>query len=263
MELIVRRDLLLDHARAAVDACDLAQHWGLSPAVRAHYALAVAGLCTSDATPADLNALVINYHLDHEVIEVLRNAAHSEHEPAWRVWMGQVVAILRAEGMAWSNDPTVDVEDLAQIARAEVVRALASYRYRSRASVWLYSVVARCIAKYIRDSRAQKRAQRPDSLYRQDGEVLPIVDERTEQPEAAARARLLLARIRAVLAAHPDGRLAAMFHLWAVEDRQVAEIGEHFGLHPSRVRALLKQAREALQQDDTIRDWNADDDTAP
>jgi RNA polymerase sigma factor (sigma-70 family) len=174
----------------------------------------------------------------------------------WTSWMAQVLLILRKAGLDWSSDMLFDGEDLAQIARIELVRAIASFHYASRFSTWAHQVIVRSVQRAIRDRQALKRAIRPASL-----DQLPHVDASigdAEHPESAAAARVLAERIAAVLEEQADQRLARIFHLWAVADLRVEEIGKIVHLHPSRVRALLLQARQILRDAPEIQSWRED-----
>jgi len=109
------------------------------------------------------------------------------------------------------------------------------------------------VRRHIRDSRAKKRAQRPDSL-----DALPDLDVvacANDEPEQQALHNILIGQISAVLIQGGDDRLAFIFHLWANDDRPAEEIGKLVHLHPSRVRALLVQARTILQQHPVILSW--------
>ena len=176
--------------------------------------------------------------------------------------MGQVLAILRRAGLDWSDDQAIDIDDLAQVARMGLFKALPRYRYASRFSTWAYQVIIQCAQRYIRDLHAQKRAGRPQSL-----DQLPPVDTPIpppEQPEHIVDAHMLMAHIDSVLATQPDPRLPAIFRLWAEEDQRVVTIGQHIQLSPSRVRALLHEIRVLLQQDPILQVWltNSDEHSA-
>jgi RNA polymerase sigma factor (sigma-70 family) len=209
-----------------------------------------------DCADDQLRKIIINYHADHALVEALRDRQHHRHEVVWTSWIAQVLPILRRAGLDWSSDLLFDSEDLAQIARAELVRAITSYHYASRFSTWAHQVIVQSVQRAIRDRHALKRAIRPDSL-----DQLPRVDASigdAEHPESAAAARVLAERIAAVLEEQADQRLAQIFHLWAVADLRVEEIGKIVHLHPSRVRALLLQARQILRDAPEIQSWRED-----
>lgn len=243
---------------AVIRERNAALRWRLDDETVQQYAQNLAAHISDHTTDDMLSDMAVNYRLDHGVVAALRAHAHPEHEAQWAQWMQQVLVVLRSAGLHWADDPAISEDDLAQIARAELVRALPAYRYQSRFSTWAYGVVVQIVKRYLRDRRALKRAARPESLDTVAESALPAG---LGQAEAAAQSASLLAAINAVLGEHPDGRLRQIFHLWAVEDRRVAEIGALIHLHPSRVRALLALARTLLSEHPDIRAWRAPEDS--
>jgi RNA polymerase sigma factor (sigma-70 family) len=228
--------------------------WGLSSEEQQTYRDQLCTHLPDACTDPKLRAMIICYHQDHVLVQALHDSRHPAYDEAWQMWMTQVVAILKRAGLAWSSDAAVDLDDLVQIARVELVRSIASFQYQSRFSTWAYRVVVQSVQRYIRDSQALKRAVHPDSL-----EHLPEHDApgyRGDYLEAHVDGCLLLERIMAFLAAQPDTRLARIFHLWAVNDHSTEEIGRLVQLSPARTRALLAQARALLRAHPDIGQWN-------
>lgn len=242
----------LDQCRRLIAACDREQGWALDSAALERYVAAVAPLL--EGLPAERwPAAAANFHADHATVAALRDAGSPGHARAWERWSSQALGFLRSAGLDWSSDGAVGAEDMVQIALAALAQALPSYRYHSRFSSWAYSVVVRSAQRQLRAARAQRRSAAVASLEAVEEGALPAGP--ADAQEQAARASLLAERVRLVLAAHPDRRLAAIFHLWAAEERTSAEIGALVGLHESRVRALLKLARELLRASPEIRAW--------
>lgn len=227
--------------------------WRLSADECATYCAALAGLIEHTCLDARLRQAIVCYHLDHALVEALADRLHHQHDPSWAAWMERVLAILRGAGLAWSDDAAIGADDLAQVARAELARALPGFRYGSRFSTWSHQVIVRSVRRYLRDLRAHKRAARPASLDRSCAPE-PPVDSR-EHPEALADARVLAALIDSILAEQPDKRLAEIFRLWAHADLQVEEIGRRVRLSQSQVRLLLGRIREVLRNDPSISEW--------
>lgn len=242
---------------AAVAVCDSQLGWHLDEANRQAYAASLASLVSWDLSDERLQEIIVNYHADHALVAALRDATHHGHEEAWRGWMERVMAVVRANGFAWSSDSAIGSDDLGQIAYIELVRALPSYRYQSRFSTWAYKVVVQSMKRHLRFSRAGKRAERPDSLNR-----LPEADAPLDSMELDSEplGRLLQERIAAILARQPDQRLTTIFHLWAVQDTHIDDIGSIVQLHPSRVRALLLQIRQLLRGHPELRAWRKAED---
>ena len=248
------RDLLA-RCQATVLTCDTELGWGLSAAACRRYAVALCGLLTEGAPDKLVRDVAVNYHADHALVEALCNTEEPRHYEAWREWMGRALGVLRAKGFGRSEHTLLDAEDLSQVAYAALVRSLPSYRFRSRFSSWAFRVIVQSAQNELRGTRARKRATHPSSL-----DVLAEHDHPADPrsyDEERAQAQLLSGLVRSVFAAHPDERLGRVFHLWAVEDQRVAEIGERLRLNPSRVRALLREARALLQDNNAIRQWRA------
>lgn len=233
-----------------------ANGWNLSEEEQQQYATEVVYFVAEDCQESLLRQIITYYHADHAMVEQLRTLDHPQHNAEWTAWVGRVVGIIRQAGFAWSNDPAVDPEDLAQIAQVELVRSISSFTYQSRLSTWIYRVVVRSLQRFVRDSKASKRNTRPASLDRAADLDAPLSE--ADQPESQASANVLAERTLAILAEH-NPRLALIFRLWAIHDRRIDEIAEVVRLHPSRVRALLKQARTILLAHPDMQGWRPDD----
>jgi RNA polymerase sigma factor (sigma-70 family) len=229
---------------------------GLNVEAQWEYSASLPQYLPENCSDSQLRAVALHYHLDHTLVQALLQREHAVHDAAWHLWMSQVMPILRHAGLAWSDDSAIDLEDLAQVARAELVQALPSFRYASRFSTWAYQVIVQSTQRYIRDRRALKRAGHPDSLERLEAEEQPVID--TERPDAEAEARVLAALIDSILGAQPDQRFTAIFRLWAQHDMRVEEIGQRVRLSPSQVRVLLKRIRQLLRQHPAITTWEDD-----
>lgn len=232
-----------------------ANGWNLREEEQQQYATEIVHFVAEDYQEPMLRQIITNYHADHEAVEQLRTLDHPQHDAGWTTWMGRVTGIIRQAGFGWSNDPAVDPEDLAQIAQVELIRSISSFTYHSRLSTWSYRVVVRSIQRFVRDSKAGKRGTRPDSLDHAADLDAPLSE--ADQPETQAAANVLAERTLAILAAH-NPRLALIFRLWAIHDQRIDEIAEVVRLHPSRVRALLKQARTILLAHRDMQGWRPD-----
>lgn len=242
----------LDLCHDLITRCNAQHGWSLDDSALARYTAAVMPLLTG--LPEERWPVVIaNYHADHDQVATLQDANHAAYEDAWTHWCAQVIGMLRRSGRGWSQTGAVEFDDLAQIGRVALIVALPTYRYRSRLSTWAFSVVDRAVRDHLRAANARRRsgATAPLDKAAQMGSVV----DPGASPEQVARGQLLAEHVAALLRMHPDERLARIFHLWAVEDQTSAGIGEMVNLHESRVRALLKFARERLREDPTIRNW--------
>jgi RNA polymerase sigma factor (sigma-70 family) len=238
---------------AMIAIVDKELNWGLDEAKRQEYAANIQTLVPAAYPDLLLRKLIENYHKDYKLVQTLLDCNDPEHDAAWLKWSTSVLAILRQAGLGWSGDTASDTDDLVQVALAQLVRALPSFRYTSRFSTWAYSVITQSIRRYIRDQQASKRAGRPLSL-----EQHPEIDtlhSAEDQPEQEVAASALAELIEAALAGQPDARLARIFELWVRADMRPEEIGQDVQLSSSRVRVLLAQAREALRRHHSILAW--------
>ncbi len=234
---------------------DATEGWRLTAQQRERYATELAAIGSPDLALPTLRQIALNYHRDQRIVTALRNPQSPEYSVRWERWIDQVQSILQHQGLNWSTDVAVDIEDLTQIALLALQRALAGYAYRSKFSVWTYSVVVQTIWRYFRDSRRLRRAVRPESLDHLTALDPDLGGITADDVEEYAQTRALYAQIQGVLAAQPDRRLRYIFHLAYIEDRRLIDIGEHVQLPPAQVRTLLRQARRVLNGDPTIQAW--------
>ena len=168
--------------------------------------------------------------------------------------MNHTIGILHYRGLAWSQDVMLNEHDLVQVAQAELAIAIDSFSYASRFKTWAYRVIIWSVQRKLRDLKARKRGESPAYIDQSTGMDVPV--DESMQPDSIVSARLLAEQVDAILAAQPDKRLETIFRLWAHEERSVREIGALIHLHPSRVRVLLKQARQILQSHPSIQLWH-------
>ena len=248
-----RQSDLAARCALVVAMLDDEQAWQLGAAERHAYTSALARLVPGSATADQLRQVALYYHLDHRQVQALAHTADAHHHEAWRAWVAQVLPILHHAGLAQTDDAAIDADDLAQVARAALARALPNFRYASRFSTWSRQVVVQSIQRYLRDMRALKRAARPLSLDHDARFDAPL--DAAAHPETLAHARLLADLIEAVLREQPDARLALIFRLWAIDDLRVEEIGRRIRLSQPQVRSLLQRCREMLRHDPRISTW--------
>jgi RNA polymerase sigma factor (sigma-70 family) len=216
-------------------------------------------------SPADpeLRRMVITYHYDHAVVEILRDQANPRYEAAWSQWSVKVIQIIQHQGFSTPGDAMADLPDLAQTALEELIRALPTFRYSSRFTTWAYAVISRRALRYLRDRNAAKRNGKAESLelrHELDPTLDPVLGA-AESPEAQSEAQILSSLIYALLDKHGDPRMGKMFHMWAIEDQRLTEIAQHMGLSLPRVSGLIDQICHLLRQEPAILAWI--NDTAP
>jgi RNA polymerase sigma factor (sigma-70 family) len=227
--------------------------WELSADDCERYSTALASYLPQGATPDQVQRTCRHYHEDHQLFVALSDTANPEANQIWAQWLDQARAILAAHGFTRLHDGSVDLHDLAQMAITELVRALPTFRFQSSLKTWAYQVIVNTARRWLRDQRAKKRPQQCASL-----EQLPAWDQplpEGEQPEALVNQLQVVALVRAILADADDTRLVRIFFLRHLHDRSAEEIGQLFALHPSRVRALLQQARTLLAQHSELQRW--------
>lgn len=238
---------------AMVAVLDAELGWQLDVENQHTYAHRLAALLPAHCSDMQLRTAIMCYHRDHGLVAALTDRLHAGHDDSWRLWMEQVMLILRHTGLSWSSDAALDIEDLAQIARAELARALPNYRYGSRFSTWAYQVIANSVRVALRAAQAQKRDGQPIQL--DETVVQQVTLEPSHQPEVIAHGHVLAAQIDAILVGQPDARLAEIFRLWAYNDLRIEEIGKRVQLSDSQVRVLLKRIRAILQSNPSVSAW--------
>lgn len=232
------------------------QDWGLNQEEERRYLTTILRLVSVDSTDSQIMRTFKNYHLDHAQIDELSNHRHPNHNEAWSALQEIIMGALRHSGLSWTRDPAYDVKDLVQMAYLEVSHSLPSFRYASRATTWIYQICVQRIRRFLRDQHAEKRRGSPDSL--EDMGEPPALISEYEHPDTEAETRAFHELIIEILSRQPDPRLARIFRLWLIEDMRIEDIGKQVDLAPSRIRALLAQARKILQSDPRIRSWYKD-----
>jgi RNA polymerase sigma factor (sigma-70 family) len=243
----------LSRCAAILAALNLELGWHLDADQQRAYVATLAGHLTGTPSDATLRTLIEYFHADHELVRALRDSVDPQHDAAWAAWSLHAVRIAQRHAFGAADDPLADGDDLAQLALQELAHALPSYRYASRFSTWAYTVIARRVQRYVRDSRASKRAGRPTSLDDQRIASRLAID--AGIVEAPAEANALLDLILDVLSREADQRLARIFYLWVVEEKRLIQIGQRVHLSPGRISILIEQAYQILQRSPAILAW--------
>lgn len=236
-----------------VAALDAAGGWGLDAERLRSYVTAIAPLIPESCPEPVLRSLVTAYHHDHRLVAALRDPADPSHESAWGIWAGQSRRVIGRAVSYHADDPTIALDDLAQVALGAIAESLPSYRFGSRFSTWAYSVIAHSARHHLRDLHAAKRAGRPLSLEQQVGIDAAAPDH--SSPEELAAAAALEQLVESLLQKADDQRLAEIFRLWARADMRLIDIGARMQLSASRVSVLLTTARRRLREHPEIQAW--------
>lgn len=245
------RDEALARCTVIIANLDAANRWGLTPTQQQSYALALSTWTASD--DAGLRRQVEYYHADHQLVGALRHADDPAHHAAWTRWSTQAVQIAWQQLGGSADDPVHSAADLAQLALEELAQSLADYHYASSFATWAYIVIARRVRRALRDAQTARRSGTVASLdaLQDNAPTLSAAD----AVEAPVDAGALLDLAITILQQEPDQRLAAIFQLWASEDRRLVEIGQQLHLSTGRVSILLERARLLLQQHPAMLAW--------
>jgi len=244
------RESLSDRCRSCVIDLDQRYGWGLTSEQVDTYVVQLLRHVPAHSLEAQMEQIVSYFHADHGRVAALSDQHSLEHRDAWAWVEYEIARVAKIKGLNWSRDRIVEMSDLVQTVVAEVVRSLGDYRFESSLRTWLHGVTVRRLRRFHRDSSAAKRT----------GQIEPIdaaADQAQEwaQSEQPIMASLLAAEITRVLSITGDKRYARIFLMRTVGDMSSDEIGQRLRLHPSRVRALLKIARDLLRQDPGLRSW--------
>lgn len=225
----------------------------LTPAQEAAYIQALVMYLPDRCTDAQLQRLVQCYHLDHQQVQALCDPQHGRYQEAWENWRTHVIRILRSADLDWLADAAIDLEDLTQIALAELNQSIGNYRFRSRLSTWAYTIIVRSGQHVIRERQAAKRAGQLVSL--DDALAFAGPANQETDPEVGAGASELNALINAILQERGGPHWVIIFQLWVNQDQRLVDIGRQLGLSPSRVCVLLDQMRQLLRQHPALIEW--------
>jgi RNA polymerase sigma factor (sigma-70 family) len=192
-----------------------------------------------------VDTIVANYLNHRQQVAALLDPEHPDHNDQWRIATDRISYIARLRGFADTKDSATDLDDLVQIVSIEFCSSLSRYYFESTLDTWLHSVTLRRLRRFRRDLSAAKR-----SAIREPFELAVEIPDPTADDSSRVIAAELCDRIRDVLERQKGGkRLAVVFFLHALADRSTEEIGDLIGRHPSRVRSLLKTAREVLRRE--------------
>lgn len=245
------------HLERLVTALSAEQGWNLDRRTICRYATALSAYVTDLTADAEVRTVCLNYYADYQTVEAMLQADHPNHEQAWG-WCVLQVRLTFARHSLQRRQQMMEDDDLVQTAMVEIVRSLPRFRYRSRLATWIYEVALRTLRRVQRDALAQKRSHATCSLEALFGSGNePLMDD--AHVEALAYLQALRRQIAEVLIREKDKRLSRIFWLHAVEDRPTEEIARLVHLHPSRVRALLSQARITLRHHMPLRSWLSED----
>jgi len=251
---MVERESLSQRCRSCVEDLNNREEWGLYEAARVAYAVEILSRVPASSLDRQLEQVVRYYHHEHARVATLTDADHPGHATAWQWVNDEIRRVAQVKRLGWSSDRAIELDDLVQAARIEIARAIGAYHFESTLRTWLQSVTARRLLRFHRDSLAEKRAGRPESLV--DAEAVTV---EWDDFEVRIRTKALCEQIDHILRTTGDTRLATIFRQKYIHDRSAEAIGSQFQLHPSRIRALLKQARAILAQDTGLRGWLNDD----
>jgi RNA polymerase sigma factor (sigma-70 family) len=239
-----------------VSALNIERDWRLSQDQERAYITALVAHIPEDWDEPTLRRLIENYHKDQRLVASLQDRLHPNHQSAWARQRDQIAPILRHAGLEPRDLPAVSLEDLVQVALQGLMNTIGSFHFRSRFSTWTHTVIIRSGRHYLRELRAAKR--NGDQVPLDRSGASHFVDPASTHTEAAVSGRALAELIETTLTEAGGKRMAYIFHLWAVQDRRLVDIGQEVGLSPSRVSVLIEQARRILQEHPSIRDWKED-----
>lgn len=251
---MVERERLGTRCNECVIALSQRYGWGLSSEQIDTYVEQILLRVPSSSLERQMELVVGYFHADHQRVADLRAPEGPLNADAWAWVEREIARVAHLNGLSWSRDPVVELSDLVQTVNAEVVRSLDDFHYESKLSTWIQGVTVRRLRRFHRDSLAAKRAVRPEPL--EAASEQPVEWAQSEQPLLASA---LVAEIERVLGATGDKRYAWIFLMRVLGDLSSKEIGAQLNLHPSRVRALLKIARDLLRADPRLRGWGEEE----
>jgi RNA polymerase sigma-70 factor (ECF subfamily) len=137
-----------------------------------------------------------------------------------------------------------DVEDIAQQVFLRVWKNAGRYVARAKFTTWLLKITRNLVFNELR--RAKRRAHIP--IQSDPGaEELPLADEATSAPDAAALEKELQSAVDKAIAELPETQRMAVI-LRRYEELSYEEIGEVLELSVPAVKSVLFRARTELRQ---------------
>jgi RNA polymerase sigma-70 factor, ECF subfamily len=137
-----------------------------------------------------------------------------------------------------------DVEDIAQQVFLRVWKSANRYVARAKFTTWLLKITRNLVFNELR--RTKRRAQVPMQSD-PEAEEMPLADEATSAPDAAALEKELQAAIDKAIAELPETQRMAVI-LRRYEELSYEEIGEVLELSVPAVKSVLFRARTELRQ---------------
>jgi RNA polymerase sigma-70 factor, ECF subfamily len=137
-----------------------------------------------------------------------------------------------------------DVEDIAQQVFLRVWKSAGRYVARAKFTTWLLKITRNLVFNELR--RAKRRAHVPIQSDPEAAEM-PLADETTTAPDAAALEKELQAAIDKAIAELPETQRMAVI-LRRYEELSYEEIGEVLELSVPAVKSVLFRARTELRQ---------------
>jgi RNA polymerase sigma-70 factor (ECF subfamily) len=137
-----------------------------------------------------------------------------------------------------------DVEDIAQQVFLRVWKSAGRYVARAKFTTWLLKITRNLVFNELR--RTKRRAHVPIQSDPQ-GEGMPVADESTSTPAAAALERELQTAVDQAIGELPETQRMAVI-LRRYEELSYEAIGEVLDLSVPAVKSVLFRARSELRQ---------------
>lgn len=137
-----------------------------------------------------------------------------------------------------------DVEDIAQQVFLRVWKSAGRYVARAKFTTWLLKITRNLVFNELR--RAKRRALVPMQSD-PEADEMPLADETTSAPDAAALEKELQAAVDKAIAELPETQRMAVI-LRRYEELSYDEIGEVLEISVPAVKSVLFRARTELRQ---------------
>jgi len=137
-----------------------------------------------------------------------------------------------------------DVEDIAQQVFLRVWKSAGRYVARAKFTTWLLKITRNLVFNELR--RSKRRAHVPMQSD-PEGDELPLADEVTSAPDAAALEKELQSALDNAIAELPETQRMAVI-LRRYEELSYEQIGEVLELSVPAVKSVLFRARTELRQ---------------
>lgn len=139
-----------------------------------------------------------------------------------------------------------DAEDVAQDVFIEVYNSISKFKENSKLSTWVYRITISKSIDFIKRKNRKKRFAFVRSLYNDNDQAIPIIDESNNKPDSYIEENEHKKALHAAINKLPKNQQIA-FKLNKIEELKYKEIADIMNTSTSSIEALLHRAKTNLK----------------